>query len=396
MGANMLNSLYSEDITGSKVIIRTDYNVPMNGAEITDHSRILQSIPTIKFLLEKSNSVIIVSHLGRPGGIDKTCSLHPIAEYLMKALKGVRVHFFDESIYNAKPFIDDNVKPGDICILENIRFYPEEEACDVTFSKLLASFGDIFVNDAFSVSHRKHASVYGISQHLPSYAGFSLQREVEEIDNFLAGSESPKTCIIGGAKVSTKLPLIRNLLSKVDIMVCGGAIGASFAREKYRNNSQSYEKNQYSDEINYVLELTKEQNVDFVCPVDFAGLRDGKVVQLDTETDNFDNVFIYDIGPKSVKEIESKIFNSKTVLWNGPVGKFEDDDFAYGTKCIAEIVAEATNRGIVRSIVGGGDTFAAINKFMCTDRISYASTSGGAFLEYLEGKQLPGILAVSD
>lgn len=391
----MLNSLHSTAITNSTVVVRTDYNVPMDGIEIADHSRILQSLPTIKLLLEKSNTVVILSHLGRPGGIDKTCSLRPIADYLRKILPNIKVHFFEESIYNAKPFLEKNVKPGDICLLENIRFYPEEETCDPSFSKLLASLGDIFINDAFSVSHRKHASVYGISQHLPSYSGFSLQREVEEIDNFLAESESPKTCIIGGAKVSTKLPLIKNLISKVDIMVCGGAIGVSFAIEKYCKNRKFYNKNQYSDEINFALKFAEENGVDLICPVDFVGLLDEKIVHLDAETDNLEGAFIYDIGQKSVEEIKTKIFNSKTVLWNGPVGKFEDDDFAYGTKCIAEIVTDATSRGIVRSIVGGGDTFAAINKFMCADKVSYASTSGGAFLEYLEGKQLPGILAVS-
>lgn len=391
----MLNNLSNLNIKGKTVIIRVDYNVPLDSDfKIVDDTRIIQSLPTILYCLKEEAKVILISHLGRPGGEDLRYSLRPIHEYLVKTLPSSRVHFFCDSIYNAKSFIDSCVKQGEICLLENIRFYPEEESCSEAFSHLLASLGDVFINDAFSVSHRKHASIYGVSKYLPSCAGFLLFNEVKHIDDFLNIAESPKMCIIGGAKVSTKLPLVKNLLDKVDIIVCGGGIGCYFAKVKYGFSSENLDESYFS-EVRNVLQKAEEKGVNIIIPSDFCGLINNEISFFDVSDCDLEKKYIYDIGPETVKNICSEIKKCKTVLWNGPVGKFEEEPFEYGTKAIAETIVSSTADGFIKSIVGGGDTIAAINKFVGTQGISYASTSGGAFLEYLEGKSLPGIIAVS-
>lgn len=390
----MLNDLSKAGLCNKTVLIRVDYNVPFENGQISDDTRIIQSLPTILYCLKQGAKVVLISHFGRPGGIDKMYSLAPIAEYLSKILPSNKIHFFEETIYEAKQFISSCVKVGEICLLENIRFYPEEESCNEEFSKLLASLGNIFINDAFSVSHRKHASTYGVSKFIDSYAGLALANEVLEIDHFINGAKSPKMCIIGGAKVSTKLPLIKNLVDKVDIIVCGGGIGISFAKVKYNSNIKSV-GDSYFEEAKIVIDKAAQVGTKLLIPYDFCGLIDNEVSFFDIHSELPKDVSIYDIGPESAQKICNEIFRCKTVLWNGPVGKFEEKSFATGTQKIAKAVASATADGSIKSIIGGGDTVAAVNKFGYSENISYISTSGGAFLEYLEGRELPGIKAVS-
>lgn len=390
----MLNDLSKADFYNKTVLIRVDYNVPFENGQISDDTRIIQSLPTILRCLKQGAKVVLISHFGRPGGIDKTYSISPIAEYLSKILPSNKIHFFGEAIYEAKQFIDSCVKAGEVCLLENIRFYPEEENCDEKFSKLLASLGDAFINDAFSVSHRKHASTYGIVNFIESYAGLALANEVSEIDHFLNEAKSPKMCIIGGAKVSTKLPLIKNLVDKVDVIVCGGGIGTAFAKVKYNTNIRGL-GDDYCDEAKIVIDKATQLGTKLLIPHDFCGLIGDEVSFFDIHSELPKDVSVYDVGPEFTRDVCAEIVKCKTILWNGPVGKFEEKSFADGTQKIARAVANATADGSIKSIVGGGDTVAAVNKFGYSKNISYISTSGGAFLEYLEGKELPGIKAVS-
>ena len=384
----MLRHIKDANVDEKRVLVRVDYNVPMDKGVITDESRISQSLDTILHLIKRRCKVILVSHAGRPGGRAMfEYSLKPMADKLANLLPSIKVHFVGDCIGNNVKVAIDCAEPGEIVLLENLRFDVREESCDPEFAKELASLADFYVNDAFSVSHRKHASVGALAELLPSAAGFSLCKEIDGIDDFLGMAVHPKTCIIGGAKVSTKLPLIRNILPKVDKLILGGGIAVSFAivanNMEIMDPFKSYE---YAAEI---LELVKSKKI--YIARDFSGLLYDEEISFDVNTKN-KNTLALDLGPKSIADICDIISRSKTVLWNGPVGRFEDARFSRGTFEIAKHIASNTARNVIKSVVGGGDTVAALNQSGVGFRgASCVSTAGGAFLEYLEGRLLPGV-----
>jgi len=387
----MLRNIKDIDVEGKRVVVRVDYNVPIVDSEITDDSRIYQSLDTILYLLKKNAKIILISHLGRPNGkYDSNLSLNIVAEKISQILPSVKLEFIKGDIDDNTKIIIENSCESKIFLLENVRFNPGEESGDEEFAKNIASLGDVFINDAFSVSHRDHASVSKLAKLLPSAAGFSLAKEAKSIQEFLDSAEHPKVCIIGGAKVSTKLPLIRNILDKVDKVVLGGGVGVSFAIVANGLNAiDPFKSFSYANEI---LDLVNSDKI--YIPEDFCGVEDDKLFI----ANKFNNIAgaLYDIGPKSIEKIKGFISNAKTVLWNGPVGKFEDDRFTVGSLEIAKSIAINTAKNNIKSIIGGGDTIAAINSFKLNNCATYTSTSGGAFLEFLEGKKLPGLQVLED
>lgn len=391
----MLRNIKDIDVSNKRVIVRVDFNVPVENGEISDVSKILQSLETILYLIKQNAKVILISHFGRPGGtFNSNLSLKIVANKLAQLIPFVKIHFVDN--YNDNETAINFAKPGEVIMLENLRFHPQEETCDVSFAQQLASLGDVFINDAFSVSHRKHASVYALARLLPSAAGFSLFSEVHTISDFLSSAVRPKTCIIGGAKVSTKLPLIRNILKKTDTLILGGGVAVSFAIVAYGLNVvDPFNSREYTNEIKDLIDIAQHDRKILYIPRDFCGLVNDQLTSFSVKTEQ-ENALALDIGENSASEIADIISRSKTVLWNGPVGRFEDNRFANGTRTIAKSIAINTSKNIIKSIVGGGDTIAAINRFGYERNVSYCSTAGGAFLEYLEGKVLPGIEVLSD
>lgn len=391
----MLRNIKDIDVSNKRVIVRVDFNVPVENGKISDISRILQSLETILYLIKQNVKVVLISHFGRPGGgFNNDLSLKIVANELAQLIPFVKIHFVDN--YEDNETAVNFAKPGEIVMLENLRFHPQEEACDASFAQQLASLGDVFINDAFSVSHRKHASVYALAQLLPSAAGFSLFNEVRTISDFLGSSVRPKTCIIGGAKVSTKLPLIRNILKKTDTVILGGGVAVSFAIVAHGLNVlDPFNSRAYTNEIKDLIDIAQHDRKILYIPRDFCGLVNDQLTSFSVESEQ-ENALALDIGENSASEIADIISCSKTVLWNGPVGRFEDNRFANGTRAIAKSIAINTSKNVIKSIIGGGDTIAAINRFGYEKNVSYCSTAGGAFLEYLEGKVLPGIEVLSD
>ena len=382
----MLRHIKDVDIEGKRVIVRVDYNVPIVDSKIIDDSRIYQSLDTILYLLQKKAKIILISHLGRPNGkYDANLSLSIVAEKVRQILPSVKLDFIKGEIDNNTKIIIENSKKSEIFLLENLRFDPREEAGDEEFAKNIASLGDVFINDAFSVSHRDHASVSKLAKLLPSAAGFNLAKEANSIQTFLDSAEHPKICIIGGAKVSTKLPLIKNILNGVDKVIVGGGVGVSFAIVANALNAiDPFKSFSYANEI---LDLVNTGKI--YIPEDFCGIEDEKLF-IASKSNNLPGA-LFDIGPKSIEAIKGFIEESKTVLWNGPVGKFEDERFAVGSREIAKCIAVNTSENRIKSIIGGGDTVAAVNSCKLSKCATYMSTSGGAFLEFLEGKKLPGL-----
>lgn len=387
----MLRNIKDIDVEGKRVIVRVDYNVPIVDSEITDDSRIYQSLDTILYLLKKNAKIILISHLGRPNGkYDSNLSLNIVAEKISQILPSVKLEFIKGDIDDNTKIIIENSCESKIFLLENVRFNPGEESGDEEFAKNIASLGDVFINDAFSVSHRDHASVSKLAKLLPSAAGFSLAKEAKSIQEFLDSAEHPKVCIIGGAKVSTKLPLIKNILDKVDKVIVGGGVGVSFAIVANGLNAiDPFKSFSYANEI---LDLVNTGKI--YIPEDFCGIEDGKLF-IASKSNNIPGM-LFDIGPRSIETIKEFVCRSKTVLWNGPVGKFEDERFAIGSREIAKCIAVNTSENRVKSIIGGGDTVAAINSCKLSKCATYVSTSGGAFLEFLEGKKLPGLQVLED
>jgi len=383
------------NIEGKRILLRVDFNIPINGGSITESSRINKVLPTIKFLISKKSKIIIISHLGRPKGkIIPELSLKPIAKKLSDCLNK-KVLFLNESIGENVIKKSREIQNGEVLLLENLRFFKEEELNSPSFAIELSKIGDIFINEAFSCSHRAHASVSEITKNIDSYAGKMMIEEINIIKMLTSNTKKPVSCIIGGSKISTKIGVITNLIKKMDNIIIVGAMANNFIKHKGYNIGKSlFEKNQESL-LESIIKLCSENNCNLLLPSDVIVAKNydskGHLKSLD-EIDDAD--LILDIGQKTLKNICNIIDKSKTVLWNGPAGYFEKKEFSMGSNKIAKKIAENTKNKYLTSVAGGGDTAAAINLFGCVNDFTYISTAGGAFLEFLEGKVLPGIKAL--
>jgi len=389
------------NFSGKKALVRVDFNVPLDEHfNITDDNRIKGAKPTIEKILNDGGAVILMSHLGRPkeGPTDKF-SLKHIVKHLSGEL-GVDVQFADDCIGEQAKGKAANLKQGEVLLLENLRFYKEEEKGDVAFAEKLAALGDVYVNDAFGTAHRAHASTAVIARFFSGakYFGYLMAAELKNAEKVLNNPERPFTAIMGGAKVSDKLELIEALLSKVDNLIIGGGMAYTFVKAKGGEIGQSLVELDKLDLANSLVEKAKAKGVQLILPADCqiadrfandAAVYDGPNDQIPADKMGLD------IGSQSAKAFADVIRSSKTILWNGPMGVFEMDTFAKGTKAVAEAVVEATKKGAF-SLIGGGDSAAAVTKFNMTDDVSYVSTGGGALLEYMEGKELPGVKAINE
>ena len=381
------------EIKNQKIILRLDLNVPIKNKMILDDTRIVLCLPFIKQLIEKKAKIIIISHLGRPKGIkDPDLSLMPIYKYLKKTLQ-TNVYFFTGNIDNEISQKFSHLNQGEVILIENIRYFEEETNNDENFSKKLASLGDIYINDAFSCSHRKQSSIHNITKFLDRcFAGPLLKKEIDAINLVIKNKKEPVTCIIGGSKISTKINVLSNLIREVNSLIIVGAMANNFFLYKNLNIGKSLVETDTKEIIKKIYEKAKKNNCEIVIPEDcivstsFDG--EGKNKNLD-QIENSE--MILDIGVNTIKKIKDIIDHSSTVLWNGPAGYFENKNFLKGTISIAETISKNTSKKNLISVIGGGDTLAAINKNINKLSFSHLSTAGGAFLEYLEGKDLPGL-----
>ena len=395
-----MKTLNNFDFNNKKAIIRVDFNVPLDeNFNVTDATRIEAAKPTIDAILAQGGSVILMSHLGRPKGAQDKYSLKHILKTTSEIL-GVPVQFAANCVGAEAQDAAKNLKPGQVLLLENLRFHDEEEAGDVAFAKELASLGDIYVNDAFGTAHRAHASTTIIAQFFPTSKcfGLLLAKEIESLNKVLKNSEKPVTAVLGGSKVSSKITVIENILDKVDHMIIGGGMTFTFVKAlggKIGDSICEVDKQELALEI---LRLAKEKGVQIHIPVDvvaandFSNTADTQIVDVREIPDGWQGL---DAGPKSLENFEKVIMESKTILWNGPLGVFEMETFAKGTIALGNYIAASTENGAF-SLVGGGDSVAAVKQFGFEDKMSYVSTGGGAMLEMLEGRTLPGIAAILD
>ena len=395
-----MKTLQDFDFKDKKALIRVDFNVPLDeNFKVTDDTRITAAKPTIEQVLNDGGSVILMSHLGRPKGKEDKYSLKHIVDKTSEIL-GVKVKFADDSRGETAKNAAADLKPGEVLLLENLRFYKEEEDGDKDFAKELASLGDIYVNDAFGTAHRAHASTTIIAQFFPENKTFGLllAKEIESLEKVLKNSEHPVTAVLGGSKVSSKITVIENILDKVDHMIIGGGMTFTFIKALGGNVGDSICE---TDKLELALEIlskAKEKNVHIHIPVDvvaanaFSNDAETQIVDVRHVPDGWQGL---DAGPKSLENFKEVILKSKTILWNGPLGVFEMEKFANGTIELGNFIAEATEKGAF-SLVGGGDSVSAVKQFGLEDKMSYVSTGGGAMLEMLEGKTLPGIAAISE
>ncbi len=383
------------DFTNKRVLARVDFNVPMKDGKITNDKRIRAALPTIQYLMEQNAKVILASHFGRPKGeVKEELRLDPIAKRLSELL-GVKVVKVNDCIGEEPKQAIEEMNYGDVLLLENTRFYKEEKKNEPEFAKSLAELADLYVNDAFGAAHRAHASTAGVAEHLPSCAGFLMEKELDALGKAVQNPERPFTAIIGGAKVSDKIGVIENLLNIVDSLIIGGGMANTFLRaQEYETGKSLVEE----DKVELAKELIKkadEKGIELVLPVDvivaseFSETADTQVVPVSAIPAEWQAL---DVGPESIEIFTAVVNNSKTVIWNGPMGVFEMEPFARGTFAIADALAE----GDVISIIGGGDSAAAVAKAGVEDKMSHVSTGGGASLEFLEGKELPGIAVLND
>ncbi len=398
--SSTVKNVESLNFSGKKALIRVDFNVPLNdNFSVSDDTRIQAAAPTIKKILKDGGSAILMSHLGRPkGGPEDKFSLKHIVSAVEAAL-GTPVQFASDCIGAEAEEKATALKPGEVLLLENLRFYKEEEKGDADFAEKLSKLGDVYVNDAFGTAHRAHASTAVIAKFFADkVAGYLMESELTNADKVLGNPERPYTAIMGGAKIADKIMIIEKLLEKVDNLIIGGGMSYTFAKAQGGSIGTSLLE---ADKMDFVLELmekAKAKGVNLILPVDTvisdAFANDSKQA-VATSGEIPDNWMGLDIGPKTRELFGKVILESKTILWNGPMGVFEMDSFDKGTKAIAEYVAEATQNGAY-SLIGGGDSAAAVNKFGYTDQVSYVSTGGGALLEHMEGKVLPGVAALAE
>ena len=396
-----MKTIDNYDFNGKRVLVRVDFNVPLNDQfEITDTTRIDAAIPTIQKILSSGGAAILMSHLGRPKeGPEEKFSLKHLVSYLADKLK-TNVLFADDCIGESAKSMSSKLKDGEVLLLENLRFYKEETKGDVSFAEKLASLGDVYMNDAFGTAHRAHASTAIIAQFFPDdkLFGYIMENEIKSIDKVVHESQRPFTAILGGAKVFGKIEIINNLLNKVDNLIIGGGMMFTFIHAQGGNVGKSLLEDELLELALNTLEGAKDMSVKIYLPTDtviaseFDNNAAKKIAAVNEIPDNWMGL---DIGPESVKKFTEVIENSSTILWNGPMGVFEFENFSEGTKAIAMAVAKATEKGAF-SLIGGGDSVAAINKYNLKDKVSYVSTGGGAMLEYIEGKELPGVKALKE
>ena len=393
-----MNTIDQFSFLDKKAIIRVDFNVPLNNGEVTDNSRIIAASPTIKKIISDGGSCILMSHLGRPKGIDPKLSMGNI-------LKEVE-HVLGSEILLSKDVVGPDtrskskaLKPGEILLLENLRFHNEETEGDVAFAEELSKLADCYINDAFGTAHRAHASTTIIAQFFEhKFFGKLLEKEVLSIDKVMKSGEKPVLAILGGAKISTKIPIVENIMDVVDDIIIGGGMSFTFVKALGGSIGNSIHEDEMINTALDILQAAKNKNVkihlpvDVVCSTEFSNDGEQNIFDIDKIPENFEGM---DAGPKSLEIFKEVILNSKTILWNGPVGVFEFSNYSNGTKSVGDAVATSTKNGAF-SLVGGGDSVAAVKKFNLQNSVSYVSTGGGAMLESLEGKKLPGISALEN
>ena len=394
--------IHSYDFNGKRALIRVDFNVPLDKdtLEITDDTRIRAALPTINHILNAGGSVVLMSHLGRPKeGFEDQFSLKHIVKHTSELLQR-EVKFASDCIGEQTQNLSANLKAGEVLLLENLRFYKEETAGSESFAESLSKLGDVYVNDAFGTAHRAHASTTVIAKFFPNdkMFGFLLEGEIKAVDKVLNSTEKPLTAIVGGAKVSSKITIIEQLLDKVDNLIVGGGMAYTFVKAQGGNVGNSLVEDDYLDMAKDIIAKAKVNGVNLYIPTDtiiadkFDNEANRKEVKIGEIPDGWMGL---DTGSESSKACREIILNSKLILWNGPMGVFEMENFQQGTKDVAMAIVDATANGAF-SLIGGGDSVAAINKFNLADQVSYVSTGGGAMLEYLEGIELPGIKAIND
>tara|TARA_B100000927_G_scaffold123818_1_gene99813 strand:+ start:2191 stop:3387 length:1197 start_codon:yes stop_codon:yes gene_type:complete len=393
-----VKNIETVSLSEKRVLLRVDFNVPIDkNKNILEEERILAALPTIRRLISDQAKIIIISHLGRPKGRDLSLSLKPVATRL-SLLLNKNVLFSDDCISEKNNLIIGGMSAGDVLLLENLRFYKEEKEDSVEFARKLAEYGDVFVNDAFGVSHRKHCSVYTIASFFPKkkYSGYLLNNEINFLEKAILKPKRPLTAIIGGAKISSKIEVIKSLLNKVDNLIIGGGMAYTFAKSMGGSIGNSIIEEEKITIALEIIQTAKRKNVNLLIPLDSVNAKEyknnsetyiSKISHIDADYMGLD------IGPESIKLFEECIRGSRSIIWNGPMGVFEMDSFSNGTKLIARAICEQTKKGAF-SIVGGGDSVAAIKRFNLHKKVSYISTGGGAMLSYLEGEELPGIAAL--
>ncbi len=389
------------NFSGKRALIRVDFNVPLNSDfQITDDSRMRAAVPTVKKILEDNGSVILMSHLGRPKeGPEEKFSLKHLKSHLSK-LVGAEVKFADDCIGESAERLSKELQPGEVLLLENLRFHKEETKGDERFAKKLAGLADLYVNDAFGTAHRAHASTTIVAKFFPDKKmfGYLLARELKSIDKVLGDTKKPYVAVIGGAKVSSKIGILENLLDKADEMIIGGGMMFTFIKAEGGQIGDSMVENEYLETARDIIKKARDKGIKLHIPPD-AVIADKFANDAKTQNVKADNIpdgwLGLDIGPESISKFEKILENAKTVLWNGPMGVFEMSSFAKGTKAIAEALVKTTEKGGF-TLIGGGDSVAAINQLGLEEKVSYVSTGGGALLEYMEGKTLPGVKAINE
>ena len=385
-----------ENLYEKRILLRLDLNVPLKNGIITDQTRIDKIIPVINFLIEKKSKILVVSHIGRPEGkVNKELSLKPVCKNLEKKINK-KINLIEKNIFDLSKKDLFKYPNEQIAFLENIRFYKEEEENNENFSKHLAKLADIFVNDAFSCSHRAHASVCKIAKFLPSYAGLQLETEINALKKVTSNIKKPVSCIIGGSKISTKIGVIKNLIPKFDNIIIVGGMANNILSYKGNPVGKSIKEINCNNIVDEIFKEAKNHSCSIIYPTDVAvgkNKKDEAIIKKISQVENDD--IILDIGPETIKNIKDIIEVSKTVLWNGPAGYFENSNFANGSFEIAKKIVQKNRDNLIFSIAGGGDTIAVLNKINALKNFNFVSTAGGAFLEYLEGKELPGIKALN-
>lgn len=395
MNVNEKKSIQNVDVKGKKVFCRVDFNVPMQDGEVTDDTRIRAAIPTIQYLIEQGAKVILASHLGRPKGeAVEELRLDPVAKRLSNLMDRT-VTKTDEAYGSEVDEAISQMESGDVLLLENVRFYPGEEKNDAELAKQFANLADVYVNDAFGAAHRAHASTEGIAHHIPAVAGYLMEKELRVLGNALQDPDRPFTAIIGGAKVKDKIGVIDNLIDKVDNLIIGGGLAYTFVKAQGYEIGKSLLEEDKIETAKEYMKKAEEKGVNFVMPVDVI-VGDDFSNDANTQTVDINSIpadwEAMDIGPKSIEKYSDIVKNSKLIIWNGPMGVFELETFANGTKGVAEALGQTEGY----TVIGGGDSAAAVEKFGYSDQMDHMSTGGGASLEFMEGKDLPGVVALND